>query len=126
MNTEAREVLVVSKFPNFSTSGQQGLGGDTTPIDAGASHVARFNDRRPKSVLSGMFGSIEAPVAGSNNNDVEVKTSVDHTYRDGLRDIVARRRSNRRGTAAAATLRDSTLELCGRVTAWVQQARRRG
>ena len=122
MNSKAREMLVVREFPHFSTGGQQRLRGNTTPVHTGTTHIAGFNDRRLQAVFGRMFGCVEAAVAGSNNNDVEIEAGVAHPNCCDVAVIVARRRSKRRGTAADATFKDSTRGLWGNVTAWVQQA----
>ena len=115
-------MLVIGKLTHLSACGQESFRRDTASIDAGATHVARFNDRRLQSMVGSMLCSIKASISGTDHNDVEVEAGVAHPNYCCVPTILALRRSKRRGTAAAATFNDSTLELCGRVTAWVQQA----
>ena len=122
VDPETGQVLIIGQFPHLATGCQQRLGRHTAAIDTGASHVPRFNDGGFKAVFCGMFGGIEAAVTGADDDDVEVEAGVAHPDCCVVAVIVARRRSSRRGTAAAATFSDSTRELWGNVTAWVQQA----
>merc|ERR1712097_191325 len=73
-----------------------------------------------------MFGCIKAAISGANDNHIEVETGVAHPIVCVEDVILARRLSKSRGTAAAATLRDSTAALWGRVTPAEQQACIRG
>ena len=122
MDPETGEVLIIRQFPHLAAGGEERLGRHTAAVDAGAPHVPRFDDGGFEAVLCGMFGGIESAVAGTDDDDVEVEAGVAHPDCCDVAVIVARRRSSRRGTAAAATFSDSTRGLWGRVTAWVQQA----
>ena len=122
MDAEAGQVLVIGQFAHFAAGGEKCLRRNAPTVHAGSTHVPRFDDRRPEAMVGGMFGGIEAAVAGADDDDVEVETGVAHPDCCVVAVIVALRRSSSRGTAAAATFNDSTLGLWGRVTAWVQQA----
>ena len=123
VDAETRQMLIIGQFTHLAAGRQQCLGGHTPPVHAGAAHVTRFNDRGLEAMLRSMLRSIETAVAGADDDDVEIETGVAHPdCCDVVAVIVALRRSRSRGTAAAATFRDSTRSLWGRVTAWVQQA----
>ena len=122
VDSETGEMLVIGQFANLAAGSQQRLGRHTTTVHTGATHVARFDDRRFKAMLSRMLCGIKPAVAGTDDNDVEVEAGVAHPVCCDVAVIVALRRSSRRGTAAAATFSDSTRLLWGSVTAWLQQA----
>ena len=122
VNPETGQVLIISQFTHLSAGRQQCLGGHAPPVHAGAAHVPRFDDRGLQAMLRSVLCSIKTAVAGTDDDDVKIETGVAHPDCCNVPVIVALRRSNSRGTAAAATFRDSTRSLWGSVTAWVQQA----
>ena len=47
MDAEAGQVLGIGQLPHPAAGGQQGLGGYTAPVDAGAAQVTGFDDGDP-------------------------------------------------------------------------------
>ena len=108
MDTKAGEMLGIGKLSHPAGGCQQSFRRNTAAIHAGPAHIARLDDRHLQSVISGMFGRIETAITGTDHDHIEVETGVAHPDSCMEAVIVARRRSKRRGTAAEATLRDST------------------
>ena len=128
MNAEALQVLGIGQLTHAAASGQQCLGGHAAAVHAGAAHVTAFDDRRAQAVLSGVFGSVEAAVAGADHDHIKVEAAFAHRLPAQLAGILScqapccRQRSRSRGAAATATFSDSTAELWGIVTRCVARA----
>ena len=109
MNSETRQMLRIGQLTDTTRSGEQSLGRNAAPIHTGPAHVARLDNRDLQAMLSGMLRCIETAVTGTDHDHIEVETGVAHPDCCMGAVIVARRRSKRSGTAAAATFKDSTF-----------------
>jgi hypothetical protein len=67
-------MILVGHFPHPTAGCQQGLGGYAAPVDTGSTHVAGFHDRHLQPVLRPMTGGIEAAIAGSDHDHIEIET----------------------------------------------------
>ena len=122
MNAKPFEVFGIGQFAHPAAGSQQCLGGNAAAVHAGAAHVAALDDRRAQAVLSGVLGSIEAAIAGTDHDHIKVEAAFAHRLPAQLAGILScqapccRQRSSSRGAAATATFSDSTAGLCGMVT----------
>ena len=73
VDAETGQVLGVGQLPHPAAGGQQGLGGHTAPVHAGAAHVPRFDNGDPQTMLSSMLGGIETAVAGPDHDQIEIE-----------------------------------------------------
>ena len=133
MDTETLEMLGIGQLPHPAAGRQQRLGGHAAAVDAGAAHVARFDDRHLEAVVGGVLGRIKTAVAGADDDHIEIEGTRGCRHRGLLRLLKGilspqvavakappswrwRQRSSSSGAAATATFRDSTAVLWGMVT----------
>jgi len=71
VDAKAGKMVRISQLPHPTTGRQQGLGGHTAPVDAGATHIAGFDDGHLEPMVGPMLGRIKAPVARTDHDHIK-------------------------------------------------------
>ena len=71
MDAKAGQMVRIRQLPHPATGRQQRLGRHTAPIDAGAPHIAGFDDGHLEPVIGPMLGRIKAPITGADHDHIK-------------------------------------------------------
>mmetsp|Transcript_72677 Transcript_72677/g.210394 ORF Transcript_72677/g.210394 Transcript_72677/m.210394 type:complete len:101 (-) Transcript_72677:202-504(-) len=69
---------LILHFSDTSTGGQQGLGGNTSTVDAGSTNIATSKDSSGQSLCSTVQSSSVSTDTASNHSYIKVKISIRH------------------------------------------------